>query len=106
MKQINAIVGTLGASSFEWHYTGSYKIVAGGLKMKLDVPSGLLSNSGSITTSGSLTIASGSLSTNGDSAIYFGSSGSVGSWRIAPSGSNLVVQKWNGTIYTQSGIFS
>jgi len=68
--------------------------------MTLDVPSGILSNSGSIVTSGSLTITSGSTNTSNDCAIYLGASGSVGSWRIAPSGANLVIQKWNGTSYS------
>jgi hypothetical protein len=102
VKQIFAILGTPATNNaFEWYYSGSY--VLGGpnaLKMKLDVPSGILSNSGSIVTSGSLTIASGSANTNGDGALYFGASGSNGSWRIAPSGANLVIQKWNGSIYT------
>jgi hypothetical protein len=106
IKFINSILDTPDASSFEWHYRDTVAISNATKKMTLDVPSGILSNSGSITTSGSLTIASGSTNTNGDSALYFGSSGSVGSWRIAPSGSNLVIQKWNGTSYTQSGIFS
>ena len=99
MKFISAIVGTPASSSFEWHYNAPFLLGASTLKMKLDVPSGVLSNSGSIVTSGSLTIASGSANTNGDSALYFGSSGSVGSWRIAPSGSTLTIRRWNGSAY-------
>jgi hypothetical protein len=107
IKLISLLAGTTATNNaFEWHHSTPYFVGVSTLKMKLDVPSGVLSNSGSIVTSGSLTIASGSLNTINDSAMYFGSSGSVGSWRIAPSGSNLVIQKWNGTLYTQSGIFS
>jgi len=100
IKFINSILGTPDASSFEWHYRSTVFIDSATKKMTLDVPSGILSNSGSIVTSGSLTIASGSTNTSNDCAMYFGTSGSVGSWRIAPSGANLVIQKWNGTAYS------
>jgi len=100
IKFINSILGTPDASSFEWHYRNTLNIDGTTKKMTLDVPSGVLSNSGSITTSGSLTIASGSINTSNDCAIYFGASGSTGSWRIAPSGTNLVIQKWNGSAYS------
>ena len=100
IKFINSILGTPDASSFEWHYRSTVFIDSTTKKMALDVPSGILSNSGSIVTSGSLTVASGSTNTSNDCAIYFGTSGSVGSWRIAPSGANLVIQKWNGTSYS------
>ena len=101
VKFITAIVAApANNNSFEWHHSGSYGIAPSTLKMKLDVPSGILSNSGSIITSGSLTIASGSVNTSADCALYFGASGSIGSWRIAPEGANLVIQKWNGTNYS------
>jgi hypothetical protein len=63
-----------------------------------------LGNTGSFATTGSNTFIgdqtiSGS-NINGDNALYFGASGSIGSWRIAPSGVNLVIQKWNGSVYT------
>jgi hypothetical protein len=107
MKFITSILAAPATNnSFEWHYNGSFSLGASTLKMKLDVPSGILSNSGSIVTSGSLTISSGSANTKNDCAVYLGASGSAGSWRIAPSGSNLVIQRWNGTFYSQSGIFS
>jgi hypothetical protein len=44
MRQIFNISGTPAASSFEWHYQSTYNLSAAGLKMKLDVPSGILSN--------------------------------------------------------------
>jgi hypothetical protein len=100
MKYLSAILGTPSSSSFEWHYRSTFNIDATTLKMRLDVPSGTLSNSGSIVTSGSLTVASGSINTSNDCAIYFGTSGSINSWRIAPSGNNLVIQKWDGSTYT------
>jgi hypothetical protein len=99
IKFLNSILGTPDASSFEWHYRSTVFIDSATKKMTLDVPSGILSNSGSIVTSGSLTVASGSINTSNDCAMYFGISGSVGSWRIAPSGVNLVIQKWNGSAY-------
>lgn len=101
VKFITAIIAApANNNSFEWHHSGSYAIAPSTLKMKLDVPSGILSNSGSIITSGSLTIASGSVNTSIDCALYFGASGSAGSWRLAPEGANLVIQKWNGTNYS------
>ena len=100
IKYINSILNTSAASSFEWHYDSGFTLGSTTKKMTLDVPSGILSNSGSIVTSGSLTITSGSTNTSNDCAIYLGASGSVGSWRIAPSGANLVIQKWNGTSYS------
>ena len=100
IKYINSILNTSAASSFEWHYDIGFTLGSTTKKMTLDVPSGILSNSGSIVTSGSLTITSGSTNTSNDCAIYLGASGSVGSWRIAPSGANLVIQKWNGTSYS------
>jgi hypothetical protein len=99
------ISATLNVDEFKKYYKDySFNVVDMGdgttKKMTLDVPSGILSNSGSIVTSGSLTVASGSTNTSNDCAMYFGTSGSVGSWRIAPSGANLVIQKWNGTAYS------
>lgn len=101
VKQIFAILGTPATNNaFEWHYSSSY--ILGGsspLKMKLDVPSGTLSVSGSIITSGSLTIASGSANNRNDTALYFGNSGSNGSWRFSLTNGTMSLQAHNGSGY-------
>jgi hypothetical protein len=99
MKYVSAIAGTSGSSTFEWHYFQSFNIGASSLKMRLDVPSGRLSNSGSIVTSGSLTIASGSTNTVNDCSFYFGNSGSNGSWRFNLSNGTMSLQAHDGSTY-------
>jgi hypothetical protein len=100
IRFISLLAGTTSPNnSFEWHYSAPVFVGTSTLKMKLDVPSGTLSNSGSIITSGSLTIASGSANTANDGALYFGTKNSTGSWRILPSGSTLTIRKWNGSAY-------
>jgi len=99
MKYLSALVGTTGASSFEWHYYPTFNVGVESLKMKLDVPSGVLSNSGSIVTSGSLTIASGSANTKNDTSLYFGNSGSNGSWRFNLTNGTMSLQAHNGSSY-------
>jgi hypothetical protein len=110
MKLISMIAGTPAASAFEWHYSSSFTVDQFSLKMKLDVPSGTLSNSGSIVTSGSLIVASDSAysSTTSHDAIYFGTPGAAGSWRIALSGSSLIIEKWPlvGSAYSRSATFT
>jgi hypothetical protein len=114
IKFISQIAATPAASAFEWHYSSSFAIDRLSLKMKLDVPSGILSNSGSIVTSGSLIVASDSTyaSTTAHEAIYFGTPGLAGSWRIALSGSGdtstLNIERWNsGTgTYGKDAIFT
>jgi hypothetical protein len=112
IKFISQIAATPAASAFEWHYSSSFAIDRLSLKMKLDVPSGILSNSGSIVTSGSLIVASDSTysTTSTHEAIYFGTPGAAGSWRIALSGSGatstLNVERYDGTQYSKDTIFT
>jgi hypothetical protein len=106
LKQMYAIVGTTATNnSFEWHSNVSYRLPNDGtsLKAKLDVPSG------NFMVSGSVNIASDSTYNNNNAnhdALYFGNPGQAGSWRIALSGSSLVVDKWFGSSYSRSATFT
>ena len=87
IKFLNSILGITGST----------------LRAKLDVPSG------NFMVSGSVNIASDSTYTNNNAdhdALYFGVPGAVGSWRIALSGSSLVVDKWFGSSYSRSATFT
>lgn len=100
MKFLSAIVATSAASSFEWHYRSTFNLDATTLVMRLDVPSNTLSNSGRIITSASLGIASGSVNTANDCSLYFGNSGSNGSWRFNLLNGTMSLQVHNGSSYT------
>jgi hypothetical protein len=106
IKFINSILGIDSTGSFEWHYNTTVTITGSTLRAKLDVPSG------NFMTSGSINIASDSTYTNNNAdhdALYFGNPGQAGSWRIALSGSSLVVDKWVTTpspSYSRSATFT
>lgn len=99
VKHISSILNTTATSNFEWHYATGVVLGSTTKKMVLEVPSGVLSNSGSIVTSGSLTIASGSANTANDCSFYFGNSGSNGSWRFNLSNGTMSLQAHDGSTY-------
>jgi hypothetical protein len=107
IKFLNSILGTSDTGSFEWHYNTTLTITGSTLRAKLDVPSG------NFMTSGSINIASDSTYSTAEThdALYFGTPGVVGSWRISMSGSGatstLVIEKWpnGGTAYSKSATF-
>jgi hypothetical protein len=102
IKFLNSILGTANTSSFEWHYNTILRITGSTLIAKLDAPSG------NFMTSGSINIASDSTYSTAvtHDALYFGTPGAAGSWRIALSGSALVVDKWFGLSYSRSATFT
>lgn len=108
IKFLNSIVGTSDTGSFEWHYNTTLTITGSTLRAKLDVPSG------NFMTSGSINIASDSTYSTAAThdAMYFGTPGVIGSWRIALSGSGatstLNIERWDsGTgAYGKDAIFT
>ena len=105
INELVDVVNTVYTGSYTGSFTGSLQGSASYAFSALNlINSSSFAKTGSNIFKGDQTI-SGS-STNGDSALYFGVSGSVGSWRIAPEGINLVIQKWNGSIYTGGTIIT
>lgn len=105
IKFLNSILGISSTGSFEWHYNTILRITGSTLIAKLDVPSGNFMTSGSINIASDSTYAT----TSAHDALYFGNPGQPGSWRIALSGSSLVVDKWvtiPTTGYSRSATFT
>jgi len=75
-----------------------------------DITSSLLYVQGSIVSSGSTYTTSSAQGFQQNTAMYFGSPGTVGSWRIILSGSGatstLNVERWNGSEYVFNANFT
>jgi hypothetical protein len=101
------VTGELSASFSHWA-NGFTRIGlrGGGLYTTVDqadITSSLLYVQGSIVSSGSTYTTSSAQGFQQNTAMYFGSPGTVGSWRIILSGSGatstLKVERWNGSEY-------
>jgi hypothetical protein len=108
------VTGALSASFSHWAngFTriglrggGNYQTVD-----QADINSSLLYVQGSIVSSGSTYTTSSAQGFQQNTAMYFGSPGAVGSWRIILSGSGatstLNIERWNGSEYDQDTVFN
>ena len=105
MNELVDIVNTVYTGSYTGSFTGSLQGSASYAFSALAlVDTSSFAKTGSNIFKGDQTISGSSI--NGENALYFGASGSVGSWRIAPEGADLVIQKWNGSTYAGGTIIT